>query len=196
MAERVDSSPAIQLGPSDLEWAGSPRLRAVAAGDLLQTARRQVRAALRRARGNRFEAMRQGLGRLVEEGLIAERDRERLETIVNAVQTAREKSIGADEAPEKIRAAYHALVADSRSGAVAVAIASVANSLFTPSALTSANSTLTLQVVSMGSRAERTIQGAIIGGLLGFIVAGPSGALAGAIVGANAGAKSPSSDPD
>jgi hypothetical protein len=163
---------------------------------LLQTARREVRAALRRARGNRLAAMKQGLGRLAEEGIITERDRDRLETVVDAVHAAREQASGTDEAPEKIRAIYHALVADNRSSAVAVAIASLANSLFTPTERAGAGGTLTFQAVSMGSRAERTIQGAIIGGLLGFMLGGPSGAVAGAIVGGNAGAKSPSSDPD
>jgi hypothetical protein len=196
MAERAGASPEVQWGQADIEWAGSPRLRAVAAGDVLQTARREVRAALRRAKGNRLGAMKQGLGRLVEDGIITERDRDRLETIVDAVHTAREQSPGTDEVPEKIRATYHALVADSRSSAVAVAIASLANSLVTPTELTAVGGTLTFKAASVGSRAERTIQGAIIGGLLGFVVAGPSGALAGAIVGGNAGAKSSSSDPD
>jgi len=160
-------------------WNG--RLTAIAAGDLLQTMRRETRSILRQAKGDRFDAMKLGLTRLRKDGFITQADLRRLQTLVDAVRAAAEKPIVTDEVPEKIRATYHTLVADGRSSAVAVAIASLANSLVTPTEATDADGTLTFKL------ARARVEGAgavVLGAMIGAGIGGEIGGLAGAGVGA------------
>jgi hypothetical protein len=188
MSEDPVANDVITPMPVGGELGGKGRLIAMAAGDLLQTMFRETRALLQEAGGNRLDAMKLGLVRLRRDGRVTQRDLNRLETLLDAVRAASEQPIVTDEVPEKLRSTYHMLVADGRSSTVAVALASLANSLVTPTEAAQGDGTLTFtlargRVEGAGAVLTGAMIGAGVGGEIGGLVGAGVGAVVGGVVG-------------
>jgi hypothetical protein len=180
--------------PADLAAGlGADRLMGRAAGDMLQTVRREVRSVLREARGDRFQAMRTGLSRLRTDGWISGRDVDRLRTLVEIIELTADRPRFPRDAVDKIRETHQAIVADSRSSAAALAIGSLVNNLVTPTEpIGDADDGVAYRVAQghvEGGAAVITgaMIGAGVGGEVGGLVGAGLGALIGGVVGAVAG---------
>jgi hypothetical protein len=152
------------------------RLLAMSAGAIMQTARREVRAELKAAGGDRDLAIRAGFERLESEGLISARDRERLQFLAGAAVA----SGPASETRDRVSDAHHAILMDRQSSGAAVAIASCMNGL-----VTSADGDLPDAVAK--EKPHPVLGGAVTGAFFGAF-AGPEGVLVGILVGGAVGA--------
>jgi hypothetical protein len=189
MSEEPAANDGLALLPAGGELGGKGRLIAMAAGDLLQTMFRETRSLLQEAGGDRFDALKLGLVRLRRDGLVNQRDLNRLEALLEAARTASEQPLVTDEVPEQIRSTYHTLVADGRSSSVALAIGSLGNSLVTPTEAAEANGTLTFTMArGRVEGAGAVLTGAMIGAGVGGEIGGLAGAGIGVIVGGVVGA--------
>jgi hypothetical protein len=168
------------------------RLLGLTGTTFVQAARREVRAALAAADGNRPRAIASGLDRLAREELISQPDRERLQVIADAIVAPN----GERHAPlsvevvENVRAIYHELVADRSSGPVAIAIASAVDGRLSPDPARASDGVGVVFARTTVSGGAAIIVGGMVGAVIGAefgLVGAVAGAIAGSVVGGIAG---------
>jgi len=152
------------------------RMAAISTGDLVAATLESARAIGREVKGDRYRGASIALGRLEEQGLVTERERGQMEELLDALRQTEGKRNIPGAVSRQVRDVHLALLADPRSSATALAIASGVHSLMAPR--TKGGDDDAPQVVYL-----TTNEGVGIGGFLGGIVGGLVGGFAGVSVG-------------
>jgi hypothetical protein len=157
------------------------RASAICAGDLSLAVRAELTRLMAANGGDRRKALPAGFDQLVERNVLSRPDATDLAAIVDALFDA---SAGPDTPlAQQVRRYYRTLTLDTGSSPAALAIASVLNSLLSPS-IANGNEPLR-QAVSRDIAGGAV--GAVVGAGIGAGFGGPIGAGVGAVVGAAVG---------
>jgi hypothetical protein len=158
------------------------RATAISAGDVSVAVRAELTRLLAANDGDRRKAVPSGFGRLVEQNALSKSEAAELAAIIDRLFDVPD---GTDpKLAQQARACYRTLILDPGASPAALAIASVVNSLLSPSSPNGGE--LKMQAASQGNALFGGF-GALVGAGIGAGFGGPIGAGIGAVVGAAVG---------
>jgi hypothetical protein len=168
------------------------RLLAVSAGDLRAAVMREVASTLKKTRGHPIRAAKNGLKRLYSSGLISKNEIESLGQICDAILAIERGKQNPNVARAKIEEIYHALLADSGSSNVALAIASISagagGGVIDVGGDGSPNGKPTVLAITKSDQVDAGVVGGMItGAVIGGAIGGAGGAVIGGVIGGIAG---------